>query len=329
MSSYLLGRQQCVRLEGVCSNFKTVKSGVPQGSLLGLLLFNIFINDLNFCVPNVSLRLYADDTTAYLSDVSPTILEFSFNKDLQTLSSWFESNHLTVNSTKTQALSVGLCAYRYSLFLNNARIEFLRSIKILGVTLDKNLSYKEHISDQLKKAYAKASALRRIRRFLPHDAMIKLYKAFILPHLEYCSPLFVGIGTGQRNRLEDGNCYILRTLIGHNKSISYDELLTTASMKSLYCRRLHQALILLFKCLNGMGPTYIGSLFNYRHTPYRLRGEGLNLELSNFNLKFKKNSFTYSLAKLWNSLPSQVRSSRDANDFRSKLHDYSFLERVL
>ena len=159
--------------------------------------------------------------------------------------------------------------------------------------------------------------------------MIKIYKAFRLPHLEYCSPLFVGIlGTGQRNRLEDGNCYILRTLIGHNKSMSYDELLTTASMKSLYCRRLHQALILLFKCLNGTGPTYIGSLFKYRHTPYRLRGEGLNLELPNFNLKFKKNSFTYSLTNLWNSLPSQVRLLSDANDFRSKLHDCSFLERL-
>ena len=84
-----------------------------------------------------------------------------------------------MNCAKTQALSVGPCAYHYSLFLNNAKIEFLRSIKILGVTLDKDLSYKEHISDQLKKAYAKASALRRIRRFLPHDAMIKLYKAFI------------------------------------------------------------------------------------------------------------------------------------------------------
>ena len=159
--------------------------------------------------------------------------------------------------------------------------------------------------------------------------MIKLYKAFILPHLEYCSPLFVGMGTGHRKRLEDGNCYILRTLIGHNKSMSYDELLTTASMKSLYCRRLHQALILLFKCLNGTGPTYIGSLFKYRHTPYRLRGEGLNLELPNFNLKFKKNSFTYSFTKLWNSLPSQMRLSSDANDFGSRLYDCSMLERVL
>ena len=99
MSTYLLGRQQCVRLEGVCSNFKTVKSGVPQRSLLGPLRFNIFINDLNFWVPNVSLRLYADDTTAYLSDVSPTILEFSFNKDLQTL----------LSSQTTTKESVDLC----------------------------------------------------------------------------------------------------------------------------------------------------------------------------------------------------------------------------
>ena len=85
--------------------------------------------------------------------------------------------------------------------------------------------------------------------------------------------------------------------IGH-KTMSYDELLTTASMKSLYCRRLHQALIPLFKCLTGTGPTYIGNLFKHRHTPYGLRGEGLNLELPNFNLKFKKNSFTYLLTKL-------------------------------
>ena len=99
----------------------------------------------------------------------------------------------------------------------------------------------------------KAFVLRLIRHFLPYDAMIKLYKAFILPHLEYCSPLFVSSGKGQRNCLEDGNCYILRTLIGHNKSMSYDKLLITANMKSLYFKHLNQALIPLFKCLRGVG----------------------------------------------------------------------------
>jgi len=96
-----------------------------------------------------------------------------------------------VNSAKTQALSVGPCAYYYSLFLSNARKVFLLSIKILGVTLDKDLSCQEHISDQLKKAYAKASALRRIRRFLPRNATINLYEAFILPYLELILKSFV------------------------------------------------------------------------------------------------------------------------------------------
>ena len=91
--------------------------------------------------------------------------------------------------------------------------------------------------------------------------------------------------------------------------------------------------LLLVKCLNGTRPTYIGSLFKIinigLHTLYGLRGKGLNLELPNFHLTFKKNSFTYSLTKLWNSLPPQLRLSSDAIDFKHKLHDYSFLERVL
>ena len=81
MSSYLLGRQQCVGVTGSKLNFISIITGVPQGSLLGPMLFNIFINDLS-CVPSVSLRLYADDTIAFLSDVSPTILQFSIDKDL-------------------------------------------------------------------------------------------------------------------------------------------------------------------------------------------------------------------------------------------------------
>lgn len=84
-------------------------------------------------------------------------------------------------------------------------------------------TFKEHISEQLKKAYAKASALRRIRRFVPTDVMIRLYKSFLLPHIEYCSPLLLGVGKMQANRLEDANFYILRTILGYGKTTTYQE----------------------------------------------------------------------------------------------------------
>ena len=110
---------------------------------------------------------------------------FQLTKIFKLFSRGLTFNHVTLNSIKTQASSVVPCDYVYSLFLNDVKIELFKSIKILGVTLDWHLSNKKHISDQLKKGYPKASALRRMRLFLPHDAMINLNKAFILPHLDY------------------------------------------------------------------------------------------------------------------------------------------------
>ena len=111
--------------------------------------------------------------------------------------------------------------------------------------------------------------------------------------------------------------------------MSYDELLTTAGMKSLYRQRLNQALILLFKCLKGMEPSYFGNLFKYRHTPYGLRGEACLWNCLILTLKLKRHFFSYLFTKLWNNLPSQVRLSRDVNNFKSKLQDCGSLERVL
>ena len=118
--------------------------------------------------------------------------------------------------------------------------------------------------------------------------------------------------------------------IKRNKSMSYDEPLTTAGMKSLYRQRLNQALILLFKCLKGMEPSYLGNLFKYRHTPYGLRGEACLWNCLILTLKLKRHFFfSYLFTKLWNNLPSQVRLSRDVNNFKSKLQDCGSLERVL
>ena len=92
--------------------------------------------------------------------------------------------------------------------MNGSGVTNPRFVRILGVELDSLLNFIEHISTQLKKAYAKTGALRRIRRFVPMDVMLALYKSFILPHLEYCNPLLSGVGKVQANKIEDANHYI-------------------------------------------------------------------------------------------------------------------------
>ena len=132
--------------------------------------FNIFVNDVNYSAGSSSLRLYADDTTQYIAHESPCTLESTLNQDIESI-----------------------------------KIE--PTLKILGVTLDWDLSFKPHVAIMLKKAYAKIAALRRIKRLVPSDVMISLYKAYVLSQLEYCCPLLRRISNALKNNIERINHY--------------------------------------------------------------------------------------------------------------------------
>ena len=121
LDSYLSGRKQRVKINGVFSDWLPVYCGVPQGSLLGPLLFNIFIND--------------DDTAAYASNTDISALELSLNKDLKNLSSWFASNYLFVNSKKTQAMILGKHSHEPTLYIGDTVIKISGFLNILGVRL--------------------------------------------------------------------------------------------------------------------------------------------------------------------------------------------------
>ena len=149
---------------------------------------------------------------------------------------------MLIKDAKTQALLIGPRKYDFDLTLSGFGVTKVPSVRILGVELDSMLNSREHISSQLKKAYAKIAALRRIRRFVTMGVMLALYKSFILPHLEYCSPLLLGLGRVQANKIEDANHYILRTLTGHGKSLSYQELLNICKLDTLECRKKQQSL---------------------------------------------------------------------------------------
>ena len=150
-------------------------------------------------------------------------------------------------------MAIGPVNYTYTINLQDNNIEPTDSLKILGVTLDERITFKPYIQEQLKKACAKAAALRELCKFIPQDVMIRLYKAYVLPHLEYCSPLLLGISNGLKNKLEDTNYYILRTILSYSSSVFYDLLLNLAELQSLETRRQFQSLVILYKCFKRPG----------------------------------------------------------------------------
>ena len=324
LQSYLIDRQQRVKFHGKFSEWCPVKCGVPQGSLLGPLLFNIFLNDLNFAGQISSLRLYADDTTTYASDCNIIALEISLNQDLNILVTWFSHNYLTVNSLKTQGMLLGSHTHVPEFFIGDTKVELTNSLKILGVTIDNKLTFCEHISNMLKKVYAKIGVLRRLKRLMPHRVSLSLYKAYLLPHLEYCSPLLIGINKTMNSKLESANKFALKTLLNLGNNLDYDSILSLSDMQSLEHKRYYSSLALLYNCMNTNGPRYIKTFFQFRYTKYNLRSKGINLELSGYNNKFFHNSFTYIVSRLWNKLPVHIKTSSTFSDFTCKLKAFDF-----
>ena len=155
---------------------------------------------------------------------------------------------------------MGKSQHNYEMSIGATNINVEPTLKILGVTLDCNLSFKQHASSTLKKVYAKIAALRRIRRLVPTDTLITLYKTYVLPHFEYCCPLLLVISKTLNSKIERANHYALRTLLKLGNTVDYEYCLKLTSMETLKRRRIEHTLILFFKCYVLRGPSYISNL---------------------------------------------------------------------
>ena len=202
------------------------------------------------------------------------MLESRSQSKFDVLQSWFTCNYLSINESKTKVLPLGDDPPYYELFADRTRppLEVVHDMKLLGLTIDSSLSFKAHIKSVCNKVNVKVSALRRVRRFIPSEVMVNIYKAFILPHLEYCAPVLLGLSSDLSNKLELNNQYAIRTLLKMAKSNSYGGLLTYVGLKTLEHRRFSHALSLFYKCLYNTGSNNIKEMFLFRNNGYDLRG---------------------------------------------------------
>ena len=315
---YLSGRQQRVKIGDTFSDWKGVKRGVPQGSVLGPVFFNIFINDLFYSVTHGKLHAYADDHQLYSSDVDPVALENCICREVRVANEWYRSNRMIVNETKHQAIVFGKTDHSFSFPLKD-------SLDIFGINIDNRLRFDNYVSTICKKINGQFNVMLRFRKLISKDTLLRLYKAFIMPHFNYCSSVWHFCGARNTEKMDTLNKRILRFILQDYNS-PYDSLLSKVNSKSLYKRRLQTFLIILYKSLFfTCYPGYLRNMFSLRSVSYSLRGNYVLSLPSTKSSTYGLHSFSYMASKLWNSLPDSLRMSEFPN-FKRKILQYdSFL----
>jgi len=190
MASYLTNRSQYVEMNGVQSSCSKIMCGVPQGSILGPMLFLLYINDLPCCTKLLQFFLFADDTTILFSCHSLEDLIRTVNNELVYLTDWFSINKLSLNVSKTNYMLFSghnSVSSNLDILLCNRSVLRVQSTKFLGIEIDEKLSWKNHIQIIQKKLSTANYILRNIRHKINQTTALKIYDIMILPHLTYCN----------------------------------------------------------------------------------------------------------------------------------------------
>ena len=191
-NNYLHGRLQYVNINGIDSSLKTITSGVPQGSILGPLLFLIYINDFVNSSHIFHKVMFADDTNLFTSHRNPIILQDIVNTKLVKVDTWFKCNKLSLNIDKTHFIlfrsdKKNINPQLLHITINGQELKREKCTTFLGVIIDEFINFKPHIDHLTKKLSKYAGLFFRLRHFLPLSALLTLYKTLFEPHLSYCN----------------------------------------------------------------------------------------------------------------------------------------------
>ena len=203
ISTYLKNRMQRVKIMGTSSDWATINRGVPQGSVLGPLLFNIFLNDLFYLPLNSALVNYADDNHLCNSNKNLDVLQKELESDCARAVQWFTENQTTANSGKFQSILLSRHNIEtFNINIGDHIISRNNTLKILGITLDEKLNFNEHIRNICQTSSRQINALRRISKFLNQQCREKVYKSFINANFGYCPLVWMLCGKCNLRKIE-------------------------------------------------------------------------------------------------------------------------------
>uniref|UniRef100_A0A3B1JNM0 Reverse transcriptase domain-containing protein n=1 Tax=Astyanax mexicanus TaxID=7994 RepID=A0A3B1JNM0_ASTMX len=333
--SYLRDRFQCVYLNNECSYQSRVKYGVPQGSILGPLLFTLYMLPLGKIIRRhgINFHCYADDTQLYISAKPNEELCINQITDcIKDIKNWMTHNFLLLNSDKTEVLLLGPNIDK-NINVNTVDIDGHliipgKTVRNLGVIFDPILSFDAHICSIVKIAFFHLRNIAKIRSILSLDDAEKLVHAFITSRLDYCNALLAGSPHKLLHKLQLVQNAAARVLTRARKFDHITPILSSLHWLPVRFCIDYKILLLTYKSLNGLAPHYLQELLTPYNPPRSLRSQDAGLLLVP---RIRKNyaggrAFFYKAPQLWNSLPINIRDSDTLSIFKSRLKTFLFAQ---
>ena len=330
--NFLKGRTHRTRLNKFnTSDTIIIKFGVPQGSVLGPVLFNIYIRSIYKTVQDLGFKIYgyADDHQVSKT-FQPCQQANVLTKDLidcfNTIKIWMASYYLQLNDTKTQFIVFGpprvlnLIKIHGINLGNNSTIRFLSSVKNLGIHMDSALTMDSQIVELKKKCFRTLRNICKIRFFLTENQLKKIVNSLVVSCLDYCNSLYYGISKKLQNQLQLIQNACAKAITGKYKHDHLGNDLNDLHWLNMRKRVLFKIGLLSYKSINGLAPKYLQELYNYSHHGHTVKLIVPNLDIE----RYGRRSLSYIGPRFFNCLPMYIATASDVKTFKAYLKTYLF-----
>ena len=315
IGEWLRGRKQRVVLNGAKSNWKEVISGVPQGSVLGPLLFLIYINDIDVGISS-KISKFADDTKI-VSTVQVEQGNYSIQKDLDRLAAWADKWQMEFNPQKCKVMHIGRENRYFSYEMEGCWIETVEEEKDLGVVVDKTMKFSKQCLEARNRANRTLGFINRNVSYKSKEVVRSLYNAYVRPHLEYCIQAWAPHYRQDINMLEAVQRRATR-MIPALRHLEYKDRLKELNMFSFERRCLRGDMIELYKMFSDNDYLDVGTFFTLEREN-RTRGHDKKIRKQSCRLDLRKYFFSHRVVDFWNALPGEVVDSSSLDVFKKRL----------
>ena len=318
IKNWLYQRMQRVLVKGCKSRWAPVTSGVPQGSVLGPVLFLIYINDLEQGIDSAVLK-FADDTKVFRvikSDEDKTALQNDINK----IKDWSDQWQMSFNAEKCHVMNIGSQNTVNTYKMGEHQMNSTKSERDLGVIIQRDLDASEQVGKIVKKANQILGLIARVYENRSKKNILPLYKTLVRPHLEYAMQAWRPYKQKDINNIESVQRRATRMIEGLSR-FSYEERLRRLNLISLEMRRLRGDLIEVFKIMHGMEGLKPESMFQLAaHS--NTRGHTLKIYKQRSRLDCRKFFFSQRIVDEWNALPDKIVTSASVNQFKGGISQF-------